>query len=62
MIKRSDPLMGETTFQLTNIQKQEPDASLFQVPPDYTVKQGGPGGQGRFGRKSGQQGPPPPQP
>jgi hypothetical protein len=55
MIKRSDPRMGTTTFQLTNIQKQEPDASLFQVPPDYTVKQGG---QRRFGRGGGQ--PPPP--
>jgi len=60
LIKRSDPRMGETTFQLTNIQKQEPDASLFQVPADYTVKQGGPGGERRFGRKSGQAGPPPP--
>jgi hypothetical protein len=46
--KRSDPFVGETTFQLTNIQKQEPDATLFQVPPDYTVKQGGPGGGKRF--------------
>jgi hypothetical protein len=55
MIKRSDPRMGTTTFQLTNIQRQEPDASLFQVPPDYTVKQGG---QGRFRRGGGQ--PPPP--
>jgi hypothetical protein len=63
MIKRTDPRRGETTFQLTNIQRQEPDASLFQVPSDYTVKQGGPGGPGgqrHFGRKSGQA-PPPPQ-
>ncbi len=43
MSKRSDPFNGETTFQLTNIQKQEPDASLFQVPSDYTVRQGGVG-------------------
>jgi hypothetical protein len=57
MIKRSDPRMGTTTFQLTNIQKQEPDASLFQVPADYTLKQGGPGGQQRFKRGGG---PPPP--
>jgi hypothetical protein len=56
MIKRSDPRMGTTTFQLTNIQKQEPDASLFQVPADYTVKQGG---QRRFRRGGG---PPPPPP
>jgi len=40
MLKRSDPRMGETTFQLTSIQRQEPDASLFQVPGDYTVSQG----------------------
>lgn len=40
MMKRDDPRMGETTFQLTNIQRQEPDASLFQVPSDYTVKPG----------------------
>src|SRR5271170_3031525 len=53
MIKRSDPRMGTTTFQLTNIQKQEPDATLFQVPSDYTVRQGGPGGQGRFRRGGG---------
>jgi len=48
MIKHSDPRMGETTFQLTNVQRQEPDASLFQVPSDYTVKRGG---NRRFGRK-----------
>jgi len=47
MMKRSDPRMGETTFQLTNIQRQEPDASLFQVPADYTLKQGR---AGRFSR------------
>jgi hypothetical protein len=50
MTKRSDPRMGETVFQLANIQKQEPDASLFQVPADYTVKEGGRMG-GRFFHK-----------
>ncbi len=59
MIKRSDPRMGTTTFQLTNVQKQEPDASLFQVPADYTVKQGRPGGQKRFKHGGGQPPPPP---
>jgi len=39
--KRSDPRTGETITQLTNIQRGEPDAGLFQVPSDYTVKQGG---------------------
>lgn len=40
--KRDDPRTGETITQLTNIQRGEPDAALFQVPSDYTVKQGGP--------------------
>ena len=41
MTKHTDPRMGETTFQMTNIQRQEPAATLFQVPSDYAVKQGG---------------------
>ena len=55
MTKRTDPLMGDTTFQLTNIQRNEPDPALFQVPAGYNVSQrpspaarfgrGGPGGQ-----------------
>ena len=40
MTKRNDPRMGETVFQLTNVQRTEPAAALFQVPPDYTVEQG----------------------
>ena len=44
MTKRSDPRMGETVMQLTNIVRQTPDASLFQVPAGYTIKQGGPKG------------------
>jgi len=43
MSKRSDPRFGDTTYTLTNIQRQEPTASLFAVPADYTVTQGGPG-------------------
>jgi hypothetical protein len=58
MSKRSDPFQGETTFQLTNIQRQEPEASLFQVPSDYAVEPGGPGGAKRF--KAGRGQPPPP--
>jgi hypothetical protein len=58
MIKRSDPRMGQTTFQLANIQKQEPDATLFQVPSDYTVMQGRPK---HFKHGAGQALPPPPQ-
>jgi len=40
---RSDPRFGTTTYTVTNIQKTEPDASLFTFPADYAVKQGGPG-------------------
>ncbi|MDX2044517.1 MAG: energy transducer TonB [Acidobacteriota bacterium] len=47
MSKRTDPTSGETTFRLTNIRRGEPDASLFQVPSDYTVKEGV--GAGGFG-------------
>lgn len=39
---RSDPRMGDTVMQLTEIKRAEPDASLFQVPADYTIKRGGP--------------------
>jgi hypothetical protein len=38
MSRRSDPRVGETTFQLTNISRAEPAATLFQVPSDYTLE------------------------
>lgn len=46
--KSSDPRFGQSTYALTNIQRAEPAASLFQVPSDYTIKEapshpGGPG-------------------
>ena len=37
MTKRSDPRMGTTTYRLTNINRSEPAASLFQIPADYKV-------------------------
>ena len=40
---RNDPRFGETTYTLTNLQRQEPDASLFTVPADYTVNTPGRG-------------------
>src|SRR5690349_8481392 len=40
---RSNPWIGQTTYTLTNIQRTEPAASLFAVPADFTVTQGGPG-------------------
>ena len=42
MTKRSDPRSGDTTFQMTDIQRGEPAASVFQVPADYTISQGPP--------------------
>ena len=47
MVKQSDPRFGTDVIQLTNINRAEPDASLFQTPADYTVTKGhGPGGRG----------------
>ena len=39
----SDPRTGETTHTVTNINRTEPDPSLFQVPSDYKVEETGPG-------------------
>lgn len=35
--KHSDPRFGETVYRLTDIQRNEPDPSLFQVPSDYRL-------------------------
>jgi len=35
--KRSDPRSGEQTFKLTNIQRADPDPSLFTVPSDFKL-------------------------
>jgi hypothetical protein len=43
--KRSDPRLGEQTFQLMNIVRSEPDASLFTVPADFKLMDG-PEGKG----------------
>jgi len=40
--KHADPRMGENTYQLSGISRAEPDASLFKVPGDYTLLEGGP--------------------
>jgi hypothetical protein len=45
---RTDPRFGSTTYTLTNIQRQEPAATLFAVPSDYTVRQGRPHGKGNM--------------
>jgi hypothetical protein len=35
--RHSDPRFGEQTYRLTNINRSEPDPSLFEVPPGYKV-------------------------
>jgi hypothetical protein len=50
MTRHSDPRTGEVVYQLKNISRGEPDASLFQVPPDYKINEGG--GRGGRGRGS----------
>jgi hypothetical protein len=57
MSNRSDPRFGDTTYTLTNLQRQEPAPSLFTVPADYTVQKGGMGHHGM--RKFTQPSPPP---
>lgn len=35
---QKDPRFGETTYSLANIQRNEPDPSLFQVPSGYKIE------------------------
>ncbi len=45
MTRHVDPRFGETSYRLTNISRDEPARSLFEVPAGYTIKEaGGPGG------------------
>ena len=41
---RTDPRFGTTTYQLTNINRAEPDVALFTVPSGFAVKQAAPRG------------------
>ncbi len=36
--KRNDPRVGETTYRLINISRNEPEHSLFEVGSDFTIK------------------------
>jgi hypothetical protein len=42
--KHNDPRFGETIYRLTNINRAEPAQTLFEVPADYKVEEGRPGG------------------
>ena len=39
LTERKDPRIGDSTYRLLNIQRADPDPSLFQVPADYTLKE-----------------------
>jgi len=55
----TDPLHGNSSTTLADVSREEPSSTLFQVPSDYTVVNGGPGM-----RKGGPRpgfAPPPPQ-
>jgi hypothetical protein len=39
MTRRSDPRNGETVYRLTNIRRNSPDPSLFQIPAGYQTIQ-----------------------
>ncbi|MEP6635349.1 MAG: hypothetical protein ABJB97_01395 [Acidobacteriota bacterium] len=39
MTRHSDPRFGETVYRLTNISRDEPARSLFEVPADYTLRE-----------------------
>lgn len=38
MSRQSDPRFGETTYRLTNLNRAEPPAHLFEIPADFSVK------------------------
>lgn len=42
MTRHSDPRSGEVVFRLANINRIEPDHSLFEVPSDYTIREAQP--------------------
>jgi len=42
MSKSSDPRMGETVYRLAGINRSEQPRSLFEVPADYKIEEGGP--------------------
>ena len=37
LARSTDPRSGETVTRMTNLDRSEPDPSLFQVPADYTI-------------------------
>jgi len=58
--KRTDPFVGETTYNVTNIQRTAPNPTLFTVPSDYTVQAAPAGKPGKRAFRHGGGAPPPP--
>ncbi len=46
-----DPQFGETDYRLSGLRRAEPAASLFEIPADYTVKEGPASGRMTFERR-----------
>ena len=40
MSRHSDPRFGTTTYRLTDLDRREPPAAQFEVPPDYKLEDG----------------------
>src|SRR5882672_2772968 len=38
--KQTDPRFGETSYEVTKLDREEPAWSLFEVPSDYTIREG----------------------
>jgi hypothetical protein len=38
LTERKDPREGDSSYRLVHVVRNEPAASLFQVPPDYTIR------------------------
>jgi hypothetical protein len=61
--KKSDPRFGDVVYSLTQINRNEPDPTLFQVPSNFTITDGGRGqhfGGGPGGPRPNRRQPPPP--
>lgn len=56
---RTDPRFGTTTYTVNNIQRTEPSATMFSVPSDFTVQEGGPRRGGPAGGPPRELPPPP---
>jgi hypothetical protein len=41
MTERTDPRLGRSTYRVSNINRNEPDPTLFQVPSDYILRKPG---------------------